>query len=53
MRRMRHLSLQEQVDNLNDLLRGHYAYYGVAGNFRALQGPSGRGALLAQNALQP
>ena len=23
--------------NLNRVLRGHYAYYGIAGNFRALQ----------------
>ena len=37
MRRMRHLPVQEQVINLNRVLRGHYAYYGIAGNFRALQ----------------
>jgi group II intron reverse transcriptase/maturase len=37
MRRMRHLKLQEQVINLNRVLRGHYAYYGIAGNLRALQ----------------
>jgi len=37
MRRMRHLSLQEQVNHLNQMLRGHYAYYGIAGNLRALQ----------------
>jgi group II intron reverse transcriptase/maturase len=36
-RRMRHLPLQEQVINLNRVLRGHYAYYGIAGNIRALQ----------------
>jgi hypothetical protein len=36
MRRMRHLPVGEQVDNLNVLLRGHYAYFGIAGNFRAL-----------------
>jgi RNA-directed DNA polymerase len=36
MRRMRHLSIQEQVNHLNQMLRGHYAYYGVAGNLRAL-----------------
>ena len=23
--------------HLNQMLRGHYAYYGIAGNFRALQ----------------
>ena len=37
MRRMRHLPIREQVDNLNSVLRGHYAYYGIAGNIRALQ----------------
>src|SRR3981189_2684102 len=36
MRQMRHLSLQEQVNHLNQMLRGHYAYYGVAGNLQAL-----------------
>ena len=37
MRRMRHLSLREQANHLNQMLRGHYAYYGIAGNLRALQ----------------
>jgi group II intron reverse transcriptase/maturase len=37
MRRMRHLPLREQVINLNRVLRGHDAYYGIAGNIRALQ----------------
>jgi len=37
MRRMRHLPVREQVININRILRGHYAYYGLAGNFRALQ----------------
>jgi group II intron reverse transcriptase/maturase len=37
MRRRRHLSLQEQVHQLNQMLRGHYAYYGIAGNIWALQ----------------
>jgi RNA-directed DNA polymerase len=37
MRRMRYLPVQAQVGNLNVLLRGHYAYFGIAGNFRALQ----------------
>jgi RNA-directed DNA polymerase len=37
MRRMRHLTVREQVGNLNVVLRGHYAYYGIAGNIRALQ----------------
>ena len=37
MRRIRHLTIQEQVDELSVTLRGHSAYYGVAGNIRALQ----------------
>jgi RNA-directed DNA polymerase len=37
MRRMRHLSIREQAAILNSMLRGHYAYYGIAGNIRALQ----------------
>jgi RNA-directed DNA polymerase len=37
MRRMRHLPVREQVDNLNAILRGYYAYFGIAGNIRALQ----------------
>jgi hypothetical protein len=34
---MRHLPVGEQAVNLRRVLRGHYAYYGIAGNFRALQ----------------
>ena len=37
MRRMRHSPLREQADRLNQMLRGHYAYYGIAGNIRALR----------------
>jgi group II intron reverse transcriptase/maturase len=37
MRQGRHLTIQQQVDDLNVVLRGHYAYYGIAGNIRALQ----------------
>jgi RNA-directed DNA polymerase len=37
MRRMRHLAIREQTNRLNQMLRGHYAYYGIAGNIRALQ----------------
>src|SRR5215471_9430975 len=37
MRRMRHSPLQEQADRLNQMLRGHYVYYGIAGNIRALR----------------
>jgi RNA-directed DNA polymerase len=37
MRRMRHLAIEEQVENLNRVLRGYYAYFGIAGNYMALQ----------------
>src|SRR5262245_42906332 len=37
MRQIRHLAIQEQVEAVNVTLRAHYAYYGVAGNIRALQ----------------
>jgi RNA-directed DNA polymerase len=37
MRRWRHLPVREQVINLNRVLRGHFAYYGIAGNFRSLE----------------
>jgi RNA-directed DNA polymerase len=37
MRRMRHLPVREQVSHLNQVLRGHSAYDGIAGNFRAVQ----------------
>ena len=37
IRRTRHSPLQEQADHLNQMLRGHYAYYGIAGNIRALR----------------
>jgi hypothetical protein len=37
MRWMRHLTIGQQVDELNDTLRGHYAYYGVGGNICSLQ----------------
>jgi group II intron reverse transcriptase/maturase len=36
MRRIRHLTIGEQVGEINAVLRGHYAYYGVAGNIRGL-----------------
>ena len=37
MRACRHLPIGEQVTNLNQVLRGHYAYYGIGGNLRALE----------------
>jgi hypothetical protein len=36
MRLMRHSSIPEQVNHLNQMLRGHDAYYGIAGNWRSL-----------------
>jgi RNA-directed DNA polymerase len=37
MRRIRHLTILDQAGDINAVLRGHYAYYGIAGNIRALQ----------------
>lgn len=37
MWRTMHLPVREQVACINQVLRGHYAYFGVAGNFRALR----------------
>jgi len=34
---MRHLPLRDQANHINQMLRGHYAYYGISGNIRALQ----------------
>jgi RNA-directed DNA polymerase len=36
MREIRHEPVKDQVTNLNQVLRGHYAYYGVAGNLPSL-----------------
>jgi group II intron reverse transcriptase/maturase len=36
MRRVRHHGIGDQVSEINAALRGHSAYYGVAGNIRAL-----------------
>ena len=36
MRRVRHHAISDQVGEINAFLRGHYAYYGVAGNLRCL-----------------
>jgi group II intron reverse transcriptase/maturase len=37
MREIRHRSLKEQAEAINQILRGHYAYYGLAGNFWSLR----------------
>jgi group II intron reverse transcriptase/maturase len=34
---IRHESLKEQAKQINQILRGHYAYYGVGGNLGSLQ----------------
>src|SRR5215472_16992523 len=36
MQRVRHHRISDQVSEINAALRGHYAYYGVAGNIRSL-----------------
>ena len=36
MREIRHYSLKEQCGKINEVLRGHYNYYGIGGNVRAL-----------------
>ena len=36
MQRIRHDRIDDQVSEINAALRGHYAYYGVAGNIRSL-----------------
>jgi len=36
MRQIRHYAIKEQASEINAVLRGHYAYYGVAGNLRSL-----------------
>jgi hypothetical protein len=36
MRDIRHWSLRDQRERLNQVLRGHYAYYGLAGNVRSM-----------------
>src|SRR5262249_45180346 len=37
MRRVRHAPIQEQVNSITPVLRGHYGSYGIAGNLRVLQ----------------
>jgi hypothetical protein len=53
LRRIRHLSVRDQVNTLNAALRGHYAYYGIGKLSFPAKGPSGGRTLLAQNAVQP
>jgi RNA-directed DNA polymerase len=36
MREIRHWSLKDQAKEINLVLRGHYAYYGIGGNYKSL-----------------
>ena len=36
MRKCRHDRIKRQVEEINQVLRGHYAYYGLGGNFKSL-----------------
>ena len=36
MRTIRHGPIKDQAKKINQILRGHYAYYGMAGNIRCL-----------------
>jgi group II intron reverse transcriptase/maturase len=38
LKKIRHHKLREQRDAINRVLRGHYRYYGVGGNSKALNG---------------
>ncbi|GAB6152702.1 group II intron reverse transcriptase/maturase [Desulfosporosinus burensis] len=37
MKEMQHWSIKEQVYKINEMLRGHYNYYGMGGNLKSLQ----------------
>jgi len=36
MRRIRHWPIKEQAERINQILRGHYNYYGLGGNLKSL-----------------
>jgi RNA-directed DNA polymerase len=36
MRNIRHHKYRDQVKVINQILRGHYTYYGVGGNYNSL-----------------
>lgn len=36
MQEMRHLSIKDQIHKINEMLRGHYNYYGIGGNILSL-----------------
>jgi len=37
MKEIRHCTIKEQAKKINEILRGHYNYYGIGGNFGSLQ----------------
>jgi RNA-directed DNA polymerase len=37
MKEMRHWTIKEQAKKINEILRGHYNYYGIGGNLGSLQ----------------
>ena len=37
MRQILHDPVEDQSRRINELLRGHYAYFGMAGNYRSLK----------------
>ncbi|EJO5348274.1 group II intron reverse transcriptase/maturase [Clostridium botulinum] len=36
MREIRHWTIKDQVDKINQILRGHYNYYGMGGNLKSM-----------------
>ncbi|HEY5586000.1 MAG TPA: hypothetical protein VIK78_16105 [Ruminiclostridium sp.] len=36
MREMRHWNIKDQANKINEMLRGHYNYYGMGGNLNSL-----------------
>lgn len=36
MREIRHWKIEEQIDKINQIVRGHYNYYGMGGNYQSL-----------------
>jgi RNA-directed DNA polymerase len=47
-RKNRHLPIPEQQAHLTAMMRGHYAYYGISGNFRRLSWYTGQVARIWQ-----
>lgn len=36
MKEIRHWAIKDQADKINEMLRGHYNYYGMGGNRKSL-----------------